>query len=323
MTIPYDIFTISLPTPFTVGPVNCYLLTADPPILVDTGPRSAQAYEVLVSELNRHGFKLADLGSVLITHGHLDHVGQLACILRESKAAAFAHPSVVRQWKVYDEDRAETERFYAGVFRESGVPEAMVSEIVADREEYRVYGEPVSIDRTVKDGQAIGVFHARHVPGHSAGDTLFVDDARGILFTGDHLLKVATPFPLVRRPLAGQPRAKSLVELRESLCKTRSLNGVTAYPGHGRPFGDVPSVVDSVLERHERKTQHVFGILQRGPATPYQVCCALFSKVSVRTLHFALSAVMGYLEILEMRGVVVAEIRDGVQWCSRRAEPAD
>ena len=41
------IHTLSIPTPFAVGRVNCYLVDEDPLTLIDTGPNSARAFDEL------------------------------------------------------------------------------------------------------------------------------------------------------------------------------------------------------------------------------------------------------------------------------------
>ena len=40
-----DIHCLSIPTPFAVGRVNCYLIDDEPLTLIDTGPNSGKALD--------------------------------------------------------------------------------------------------------------------------------------------------------------------------------------------------------------------------------------------------------------------------------------
>ena len=67
--------TIAVPTPFPIGAVNVHVVLADPVTLVDTGPRTAEAWEALVEGLAAHGLVPSDVKRVLMTHAHQDHFG--------------------------------------------------------------------------------------------------------------------------------------------------------------------------------------------------------------------------------------------------------
>lgn len=43
-----EVFILPFPTPFPVGNVNLYLVRKDPITLIDTGPRTPQAYRALL-----------------------------------------------------------------------------------------------------------------------------------------------------------------------------------------------------------------------------------------------------------------------------------
>jgi glyoxylase-like metal-dependent hydrolase (beta-lactamase superfamily II) len=70
--------TLTVPTPFPVGPVNVHLILRDPVTIVDSGPLTDSAWEVLVAGLAAHGLAVADVEQILLTHGHHDHYGLAA-----------------------------------------------------------------------------------------------------------------------------------------------------------------------------------------------------------------------------------------------------
>jgi glyoxylase-like metal-dependent hydrolase (beta-lactamase superfamily II) len=90
-TIPDYLHTIPLPTPFPVGPVNVYLAEGEPLTLVDAGPRYDPAREALEVALAGHGYRVADLRRIVLTHAHPDHCGLAAELARVSGAEVLTH----------------------------------------------------------------------------------------------------------------------------------------------------------------------------------------------------------------------------------------
>ncbi len=81
---------MAVPTPFLVGRVNCYLIEDDPLTLVDTGPNSGKSLDELEQALAALGHRIEDLGLIVITHQHMDHLGLLEIIARRSGAEVAA-----------------------------------------------------------------------------------------------------------------------------------------------------------------------------------------------------------------------------------------
>src|SRR5215212_9786988 len=114
------IVPISLPTPFYVGPVNVYLIQEEPLTLIDTGPKTKEAFEALREGLRRERVRVSDIKRIVLTHAHEDHCGLAKQLREEAKDAQV----VVHGWETghrkgrlaYTENRALLER--AGVPRE-------------------------------------------------------------------------------------------------------------------------------------------------------------------------------------------------------------
>lgn len=301
-----------LPTPFPVGPVNAYLVRRDPLTLVDTGPLTEDAYARLVAQLREHGVEVADLEVILITHGHQDHMGLLGRLLEESAAAAFAHPLVVHRTRDFEQAHRDNLAFHLAVMRELGVPEAVLAMQKALQKEVVAYGAPAEIRHAVEDGGDAAGFSTYFVPGHSPSDTLFVDHDARLAFLGDHVLKGINPNPLLRRPRAGEPRPKSLVEYVTSLRKTRALELDVCFPGHNSAFSNYREIIDGLLTRIEDRSRRVRQMLSDGPLTPYDVCRTLFPSLDGPNLFLGMSVAAGHLELLEDRGLAVCAEVAGV-----------
>lgn len=307
-----NVVTLSIPTPFQVGPVNAYLIMGSPLILVDTGVKTDLAFKAMVDGLAEHGVALKDLEVILITHNHVDHIGLLARILEETNAECYAHPYAVKQAQRFEEADEEGREFILNIMREMGAPPGVIRAANEERDSYKVYGEQVVIGHSVEDGGTAAGLVGYHVPGHSVSDTLFVNAKERYAFTGDHLLKKINPNPLLRRPMPGQPRAKSLLEYRESLLRTRALDIQCFYPGHGPIFADHQEVIDGILRRQNGRANKILEMLGSGARTPHELCMQLFPDIKIDHLFLGLSSTVGHLELLEDQGKAVSEDRGGV-----------
>ncbi len=68
---------------------NCYLLTGDKPVLVDTG--APGDLKRILAALKAHKVEVKDIALILLTHGHSDHAGCAAELRRRSGAQIALH----------------------------------------------------------------------------------------------------------------------------------------------------------------------------------------------------------------------------------------
>ncbi len=85
-----EIESISLPLPYRLGSVNCYLIdTGAGYILIDTGCANQRAN--LRNELVSAGCRPGDLRLIVLTHGDFDHTGNAAYLRDEFGARIAMH----------------------------------------------------------------------------------------------------------------------------------------------------------------------------------------------------------------------------------------
>ena len=266
----------------------------------------------LTRQFKEHGLTLKDLDVIIVTHGHRDHMGLLGRLLQETNAKAYGHPLVNKLGIVDDNDAVKRKDFFIGILDEFGVPADIKEQANSLYDRFRRFSEPFQLDYFFEhEGHSLG-FDTYFVPGHSPSDTLFVDETRGFTICADHILTNTNPNPLLRRPEGDQPRAKSLVEYQASLLKSRERNLGICLPGHGDPFSDHVSVIDRIIEKHERRSAVVMEYVRNGDTTPFAVSKKLFPSLPAPHMHLGLSVAVGHLEVLEERGELTSSHVDGI-----------
>lgn len=304
------IHMIALPTPFPVGPINCYLFL-DQGILFDTGMKSEESVALLKESLAKHGTSLRDLKAIVVTHGHRDHMGALGVLQRETDAPVYAHPLVKAQGLDPFEGGEGRKQFYIDIMREFGVPHEIIEEANSLYDRFRTYWDPYDVHHELEDGgEALG-FKIHFVPGHSPSDTLFIHEQLGVTVVADHILRNMTVNALLREPRKGEPRAKSLIEYRASLRQSRERNLGICLPGHGHPFDDPVQVIDDLLTKQDERSERILKLVHTGLTTPYAISKRLFPKLENKHLHLGLSMAVGHLEVLEEEGRLRSDDRDG------------
>lgn len=306
------VYRIPVHTPFIVGPVNCYLLTRGPLTLVDTGTVTDQSWQELCDGVRRCGHEVSAIQRIILTHHHADHVGQCRRIVEVCGAEVWGHPDIIAQDRLSHMHDEAAREFFVGIMGEFGVPEADAREAMALWDKFKTFSEPALLDHVVSETEMLDDFKVYFVPGHSTTDTLFVNEADGYTIAGDHLLEDFNPNPLLRRSAPGAPRERALVEYQASLQRARALPLGVCFPGHGELIDDHHRVIDGILAQHERKNRRLLQICAPDGITPYEAAMAFYPGLKLQHLYLALSVAAGQLEVLESRGMMRSELRDGL-----------
>ena len=198
--------------------VNTYLLkTGAGCFLIDAGIAKKRAQ--LERELREASCQPGDLRLMIITHGHLDHVGN-AAYLRDLFGAKVA---------MHRGDWGMVESGDMFVDTRGGVLVGLIGFLMkalglSDYERF-------TPDIILEDNQDLSVLGLDatiiHVPGHSRG-SIGVLTADGDFFCGDLLINMDKP---AKNTLIDDP-----VMYRESVERLKTLEIKTVYPGHGKPF---------------------------------------------------------------------------------------
>ncbi|MFB6164959.1 MAG: MBL fold metallo-hydrolase [Haloarculaceae archaeon] len=182
------------------GHVAAYLIDGEEPVLVDTGMTGDGAREHLLAGLDDAGYELADIEHLVVTHPHVDHVGQVPTVL-EAADPTFWAPATARERLRRDVDELEVEvrenATAAGLRGQylEGAVDMSVESLERDRDLLPVD----AVDHWIEGGETVTIadwdVRPVHTPGHQADHLCYlteVGDER-VLFSGDMALSTFRP----------------------------------------------------------------------------------------------------------------------------------
>ena len=302
---------IPVPTPFAVGAVNCFLLRGSPLTLVDTGPGSAAALDVLERALAELRLQVSDLELIVLTHQHMDHEGLVEILVRRSDAELAAY-GPLRHWLADYRASARADDAYAqAVMRRHGLPADLTALLGVLAAGMYAYGSPGSVTIALADGESLSMggreFSVHHRPGHSPSDIVFLHEPSGLMLGGDHLLAHISSNALVGRPLNAPletARPQPLVTYSESLAATRLMPVSLLLTGHGEPIRDHRTLIDARLNAQRRRAGQILGLLSDGPLSAHAIAQRMWGEVAITQAYLTISETLGHLDLLVRDGSV-------------------
>lgn len=218
---------------------NAYLVVdGDEVCLVDTGYPGD--FPRIVAALEDSRRTLADVSAVLLTHGHVDHVGSAERIRRDHDATVFAHEVEAAQVRGDVEERISNGFMIGHLWWPKMLSflwnvitaQALKTEPVAEVSVFNAASDALDLP-----GRPVPVF----TPGHTSGHCGFHFPQRGVLITGDGLVTHDSLTQEVGPRLLHDAFNHNQAQAVASLDRFRPLDADTVLPGHGAPFRGSPS----------------------------------------------------------------------------------
>lgn len=249
--------------------VNVYLLVeGSHGLLIDAGYGLRRALWRILDAVKRHGVHVERL---VITHGHVDHFSGARELRRRLGCVVMAHeadePYIRSPSRLLAEDP-----FFSGSWWSRGLGYASLKLLAGLA--------PTPVDETLRDGDRLrlvdGELRVVHTPGHTEGHICLLEEDRGILFTGDHIIEGGVSWILPPRGDAGK--------YVESLRRIATLPARLILPGHGNPMDKPREVIRDRLSRVAAREEAILNVLETGPMDEEQLLTGLWAGSPLRRM---------------------------------------
>jgi glyoxylase-like metal-dependent hydrolase (beta-lactamase superfamily II) len=269
--------------------------------LIDTGLNKKEVFKGLSNCLLQLGYDVSDIHTVVLTHGHTDHIAGLN-IIRES-----CNPRVFIPKKCIPE-ATDPE------MQEDAVLSRHVREIAPRLRDYDILNEfssscgewilrnlyplPIEDNDEMKLGRYS--FQAIHTPGHDIGLMVFFEPEIRLLLSTD-LVRASIPGNALPWYSSTGGGVKAYLQ---SLDRIERLNINKAFPSHGTLSGNIKKRIletrDVILDRQTT----IMNSLKDTPKTCEELDLILFTPLALKFCPWFSSTTEAHLQYLEREGLI-------------------
>ncbi|RRJ30574.1 MBL fold metallo-hydrolase [Halocatena pleomorpha] len=269
--------------------VASYLIGCEQPVLIDAGMPGSDGRERLHETLATHGYDLDDIEHLVVTHPHVDHIGQVAEIVETAAPTVYA-PAGVRTR--FDRDLEELEATVRENARTAGFPEAkcdvLVENAVESLQRNRTLLAPEAVDVWVNGGDTVEiggtVVDVLHTPGHQADHCCYRLELNGenVLISGDMVIE---PFRSVLLHTGlDQGVEQAVAGFYTALDRIAAFDIDRVYPGHGAVHTDFEATLERDRDSLDRTLEKTVDTVreERGDGTKTQSAMTAADVVTER-----------------------------------------
>jgi glyoxylase-like metal-dependent hydrolase (beta-lactamase superfamily II) len=292
------------------------LLGAGPPTLVDTGsglPTSTRQILAGLETVRREFGEpvgVGDLRRIILSHGHVDHVGGLPELLPLASAQVAIHAFDAEAITSHEQHALGHLRLSAFLER-AGTAAPRRDELLLQRS--RLGGrrvEGVAVGLALADGQEFDGLRIIHTPGHSPGHICI--GIGNVLLSADHILAqtISQQWPASTAPYTG------LKHYLDSLDKIAAMPGFSlTLAAHEQVIHNVYSRIETIRAAIERRLARLVETLAKAsqPLTIDEITLLLYPEATGFRAVLAITDVGSRVEYLHQQGrLKVAGGEEGV-----------
>lgn len=235
---PAELVAVSSHVHAVIGPASNWVIVTSPSgdfTLIDTGYPGD--FDLLLESIETLSLAPEQCSAILVTHGHIDHIGNVARFVSDFGAQVFAHELEAPNLRGERKEQVSPGRIYRNCWDPKLLRWAIHALKAGGKELVRVQELTTFVDGEILN--VPGHPQAIHAPGHTSGNTAYlIEDGLRILVSGDGLV---TGHAISRKPGTIPQELHRMFHTERSLASSTfdqlaAMEVGAIIPGHGRPY---------------------------------------------------------------------------------------
>ncbi len=270
-------------------------------ILIDTGLNSEACFGGLTARIEEIGHRISDIHTVLLTHGHSDHIAGINAILGYTRPRIYLPRSCIAEAT----DPATQERNILPPEVRAIVPALRSYDILDNFKqtcgEWQLDAGDLS---PIEDGEVLQFgryrLEAIETPGHDVGLMVFREPSLRLILTTD-LFRASGPGSSLPWYSTNSGGVSSYLE---SLDRIKEIDIIIAYPSHGAPIEDYDAAREATRAVILERDRSILHRLKSGAKRCAELDAVLFSDRLMEYCPWYSSVTHAHLSWLETKGTV-------------------